>query len=98
MSTGPGRPSVARRKAAAKTPGISSADLSWNAPLVIGPTMPSTSTSWKACVPIAARATWPVRATTGTQSMNAVARPVSKLVAPGPLVATHTPTRPVERA
>ena len=61
---------------------MSLADWSWKAPLVIGPTMPTMSTSWNACVPIAARATWPVRATSGTQSMKAVARPVSRFVAP----------------
>ena len=53
------------------------------------------SVSWKASRPIIARATWPVIATTGVLSMLAVASPVTRLVAPGPEVATHTPARPV---
>jgi hypothetical protein len=39
--------------------------------------------------------TWPVMATMGTESSSASARPVTKLVAPGPDVAMHTPTSPV---
>lgn len=39
--------------------------------------------------------TCPVMATSGTLSIMASARPVTRLVAPGPLVAMHTPTRPV---
>ena len=50
--------------------------------------------SWKASVPIMARGTWPVMATSGTESSIASARPVTRLVAPGPEVAMHTPTRP----
>ena len=57
--------------------------------------MPVTSVSWKASLPIAGRATWPVMATMGTESICAVAMPVTRLVAPGPEVAMHTPTLPV---
>ena len=39
-----------------------------------------------------------VIATIGTESMYAVAIPVTRFVAPGPEVARHTPTLPVERA
>ncbi len=42
--------------------------------------------------------TCPVMATTGAESMLAVARAVVRLVAPGPEVARHTPTWPVARA
>ena len=42
--------------------------------------------------------TWPVMATTGAESICAVMMPVTRLVAPGPEVATQTPTLPVERA
>ena len=42
--------------------------------------------------------TWPVMATRGTESSSASARPVTRLVAPGPEVAMHTPTRPVTLA
>ncbi|MNH46550.1 hypothetical protein D3C79_1093720 [compost metagenome] len=54
--------------------------------------MPSTSTSWKASVPTAAQATWPLMATRGTESSSASAKPVTRLVAPGPEVAIQTPT------
>ena len=36
--------------------------------------------------------------TIGVESMYALARPVTVLVAPGPLVTMATPTLPVERA
>ena len=39
-----------------------------------------------------------VMKTTGDESMYAVATPVARLVEPGPDVAKHTPTLPVERA
>ena len=42
------------------------------------------SASWKASVPIALEATWPVIATSGTESMCASAIGVTRLVAPGP--------------
>jgi hypothetical protein len=63
--------------------------------LVIGIVMPRMSASWKPSVPIRWVATWPVIATIGTESMNASAIAVTRLVAPGPEVAMHTPTRPV---
>ena len=65
---------------------------------MIGPTIPSTSVSWKASRPIIGVETWPVIATSATLSMYAQASPVTRFVAPGPEVATHTPTRPVARA
>ena len=63
--------------------------------LVIGIVMPEMSASWKASVPISARPTCPVIATTGIESMWASASGVTRLVAPGPEVAMHTPTLPV---
>ena len=42
--------------------------------------------------------TLPVMNTTGVESMYAVAMAVTRFVAPGPLVARHTPVRPVARA
>src|SRR5262249_19254805 len=48
--------------------------------------------------PIASVRTWPVIAITGIESMCAVASPVTRLVAPGPEVAIHTPALPVARA
>ena len=41
--------------------------------------------------------TWPVIDTSGIESMKASASAVTRFVAPGPLVAMHTPTRPVAR-
>ncbi len=66
--------------------------------MVIGIVIPRMSASWKASVPIAADATWPVIATIGTESMYASAIGVTRFVAPGPDVAMHTPTRPVATA
>src|SRR5918997_63622 len=63
--------------------------------LVIGIVMPRMSASWNASVPIEPLGTWPVIATTGTESMCASASGVTRLVAPGPDVAMQTPTLPV---
>ena len=49
-------------------------------------------------VPMSLRGTCPVIATSGTLSIIASARPVTRLVAPGPDVAMQTPTRPVTLA
>jgi hypothetical protein len=62
---------------------------------VIGIVMPRMSASWKASVPMAALGTCPVMATIGTESRCASASAVTRLVAPGPDVAMHTPTSPV---
>src|SRR3954470_15117751 len=61
----------------------------------MGMVMPQMSASWKASVPMALEETWPVIATIGTESMWASAIGVTRLVAPGPEVAMHTPTLPV---
>ena len=60
--------------------------------------MPDVSASWKASVPIKWLGTWPVKHTTGTESINASVRPVTAFVAPGPDVTSTTPVLPVERA
>ena len=52
---------------------------------VTGSAMPTMSVSWKASLPSSARGTLPVMATSGTLSIMAVARPVTRLMAPGPL-------------
>jgi len=64
----------------------------------IGRVMPNTSSSWNASVPIRWVGTWPVMMTIGTESSIASAMPVTRFDAPGPEVATHTPTRPLARA
>ena len=65
---------------------------------MIGIVIPVMSTSWNASLPIIDCGTCPVMATIDDESMNAVAMPVTRFVAPGPLVAMHTPTLPVARA
>jgi hypothetical protein len=97
-NTGPGRPLTAI--AMASRTELASSDTSCTRwlNLVIGRVMPMISVSWNASRPIIGRDTWPVIARIGELSMWAVARPVTKFVAPGPDVATHTPTRPQARA
>ena len=61
----------------------------------MGMVAPTMSASWKASVPIEVEPTWPVMATSGTESIMASPRAVIRLVAPGPEVAMHTPVLPV---
>ena len=63
-----------------------------------GREMPTKSTSWKASEPMKRLCTCPDSTTIGIESMNAVAMPVTALVAPGPDVTSTTPGRPVARA
>ena len=56
------------------------------------------SISWKLSLPSKDTATLAVIATNGVESIYAVAIPVTKFVAPGPDVAIHTPTLPVDLA
>src|SRR5262245_19243949 len=56
------------------------------------------SVSWNASLPISLLPTCPVMQTIGDESSIAVAMPVTMFVAPGPEVATATPTWPVARA
>src|SRR5688500_16744694 len=94
-STVTGRSVAAMWSVWAITRGMSSALVIRKLCLVIGMVMPTMSASWKASVPIALEATWPVIATIGTESMCASAIGVTRLVAPGPEVAMQTPTLPV---
>ena len=64
----------------------------------MGIVMPEMSASWKESVPMSDWGTLPVMNTTGVESIYAVAMAVTRFVAPGPLVAMHTPVRPVARA
>ena len=66
--------------------------------VLMGIVMPEISASWKESVPIRLCGTLPVTNTTGEESMYAVAIAVTRLVAPGPLVAMHTPVLPLARA
>ena len=63
-----------------------------------GSVTPVMSVSWKPSLPISLLPTWPVMQTIGTESIIAVAMPVTMLVAPGPEVAIATPTLPLARA
>ena len=65
---------------------------------MIGSVTPVMSVSWNASLPISLLPTWPVMQTIGTESIIAVAMPVTMLVAPGPEVAIATPTLPLARA
>ncbi len=98
MSTGPGRPLAATAKAWRMTAGMVAASRTRKVAFVMGMAMPVMSTSWKASLPSVASVTLQVRKTTGEESRYAVAMPVVRLVAPGPEVAKHTPTFPVDRA
>ena len=93
-STGPGRPVRAMWKALWIASGISRGSWIMIECLTIGIVMPETSASWKPSVPIRSVRTWPVMKTVGTESIIASAIGVTRLVAPGPLVASATPTRP----
>ena len=91
----PGRPVRAMWNASAITRGMSSPVETRKLCLVTGIVMPEMSASWKPSVPMSGRPTCPVIATIGTESICASASGVTRLVAPGPEVAMHTPTRPV---
>ena len=97
-STGPGRPVLAMWKAVCSASGISRGSWIIIECLTIGRVMPVTSASWKPSVPIRSVRTWPVMKTVGTESIIASAIGVTRLVAPGPLVASATPTRPLALA
>ena len=94
-STGPGRPVVATWKASATTLGRSWASVTSQLCLVMSIVTPVMGHSWKASVPMAVVATWPVITTMGIESIMASASGVTMLVAPGPLVTMATPGRPV---
>ncbi len=66
--------------------------------LTIGMVMPIVSASWNPSVPSSSVRTCPVMNTTGTESIIASVIGVTRLVAPGPLVAKDTPTLPVALA
>ncbi len=68
-STGPGRPVEATWKASPMVRAMSSGLVTRKLCLVMGRVIPEMSASWKASVPIMVDATWPVMATSGTESM-----------------------------
>ncbi len=94
IRTGPGRPLRAMWNASCTTRGISVGCWIMNECLTIGMVMPNVSASWKPSVPSRSVRTWPVKNTTGTESIIASVSGVTMFVAPGPDVAKHTPTLP----
>ncbi len=93
-STGPGRPVRATWNASWIAFGIWRGSWIMIECFTIGIVMPEMSASWKPSVPIRSVRTCPVRKTVGTLSITASAMAVTRLVAPGPLVASATPTFP----
>ena len=59
--------------------------------------IPTLSASWKASFPMRCVGTWPVKATSGIESISASWSAVTRLVAAGPEVTRQTPIRPVVR-
>ena len=98
IKTGPGLPVFAILNALRIVFASSSIFFTIKLCFVIGIVTPEISTSWKLSFPRRLTPTLHVIATTGTESIFAVASPVTIFVAPGPLVAKHTPTFPVDLA
>ena len=69
MSTGPGRPVVATWNASRTIRGMSAASVTSQLCFVTPRVIPVVSLSWKASVPIALVATWPLMQTNGIESM-----------------------------
>ena len=98
ISTGPGLPDCAISNALRIVFARSLTFFTIKLYFVIGIVIPVMSISWKLSFPRSGTPTLQVIATIGIESINAVAIPVTRFVAPGPLVAKHTPTLPVARA
>ena len=94
-NTGPGLPVCAMRNALRITSANSLTSVTIKLCFVIGVVIPAISISWKLSFPSSGTVTLQVIATIGTESIYAVAIPVTRFVAPGPLVAKQTPTFPV---
>ena len=97
MSTGPRRCASATRSARSVT-ADAFAGVSDARHFVIGAYSALVSSFW--CVVMAKRSagSWPVNASSGPRSSHACATPVTRFVAPGPSVPTHTPGTPVALA
>ncbi len=98
MSTGPGLPEVAIWNASFIIAESSLTSFTRKLYFVQGLVMPTMSASWNASFPISIVGTWPDMTTSGTESIDAVAMPVTVLVAPGPDVTSTTPGFPLARA
>ena len=98
ISTGPGLPVLAIANAFLIVSANILTSFTIKLCFVIGIVTPAISISWKVSLPRSGTVTLHVIATIGTESIYAVAIPVTRFVAPGPLVAIHTPTLPVDLA
>ena len=98
MRTGPGLPLCAMVNARRTVSASFVISFTMKLYLVIGMVTPVMSISWKLSRPSRLTPTLQVIAIIGMESINAVAIPVTRLVAPGPEVARHTPTFPVALA
>jgi len=97
MSTGPGRPSRASRKASRSIAGTWSGIVKHQAALQTGAAMRAMSTAWKASLPSWEVTFCPVMAIRGIESTWAVYRPVTRFVAAGPDVQMARARRPLAR-
>src|SRR4026208_1459287 len=97
MTTGPGRPVAASSNAVRTVASRRSGSVTRKMCFATAPMMLATGASWKASVPIAAGGPWPQITTIGTESAAQSRTGVTVLVAPGPEVTRHTPTRPPAR-
>ena len=95
MRTGPFLPLLAILKAFLSASARSSILFTKKVCFVIGIATPVMHISWKASRPIRLSGTFAVMAIIGMLSIKAVAIPVTRFVAPGPLVAKTTPVLPV---
>src|SRR6059036_679657 len=93
-TAGPGRPEVAILKAALVTSAAFSGLTTRPIHLLTGASAAAWSSSLAACLPIRRPGVSCTRAMTGTDDFDASKSPVTRLVAPGPVVAAHTPGRP----
>ena len=98
ISTGPGLPVTAILKALLTVSASLLPSFTIKLYFVTGITIPDMSTSWNESFPSRLFPTLHVIATIGMESIYALAIPVTRLVAPGPLVARHTPTLPLALA
>jgi len=96
--TGPGRPEVATAKARAKSSGTRAVCSTRINSLTAGRRISTCRHSWVMFFQEWVRLVSPAKATTGVPAFNASIRPVTRLVAPGPRVPSHTPGRLVTRA
>ena len=93
-TTGPGRPEVATRKARRINSGMRATLSMRMSSLQAGRRMSICRLSWVMFFHECSRCESPTITTSGEPALSASTSPVTRLVAPGPSVASHRPTRP----